>query len=238
MHSLLVLLRADPLFIFIVIGIVLAISAVGFYFSRKMVVLRNLRRAQGKQIRDFKDGDKGKISGHVVFAGETIYAPLTGRKCSYYYVLVEEYRSNGKSGSWHKIIEEERQGDVVLRDASGYAIIDTGKTMCYLVPDAKFESGSFNDPTPVLENYLRANNINPETWMGFNKKFRYREGILEKDEICTVSGEGQWNETKDHAINIPSPKVLVMTINTEEEKVYLTDDPEVAIGIGDVSGNE
>ncbi len=218
--------NVSPEVLIVIFLVFITIAIIYTYFSKRAVVLRNLEKAKEKKIINYTDGEKGKITGKIIFAGETLNAPLTGRKCSYYYVLVEEYRSGGKSGSWHKVIEDEKKGDVVLFDETGYAIIDTRFSMCYLVPDAKFESGSLNEPTKVLSDYLASKNIDETGFFGFNKKLRYSEGILEQDELCAVSGEGQWNLAKDHGVNIPSEHILVFTSNNpDHEKVYLSDDP-------------
>jgi hypothetical protein len=96
--------------------------------------------------------------------------------------------------------------------------------MTYLVPDANYSSGAFDDATPELEEFLSIYNLKSTGMFGFNKKLRYREGVLEKDEMCAVLGEGQWNETKDHNLKLPSVKVLVVT-TLQQEKIYLSDDP-------------
>jgi hypothetical protein len=207
------------------VGVVIGLIAIAIivYFSRKAVVLRNLRQADKKTIASFADGDKGKISGKIVFSGQILTAPLSGKKCVYYYILVE--RRDGKN--WKKLFEEEKKADVVVTDGTGFAIIDTRFTMSYLVPDTSLDSGTFEDPTPKLKNYLSGINIDTQGLFGLNKTLRVIEGVLEENEDCTVSGTGQWNLSADHKIRIPSNKILVMTVSDpENEKVYITDDPE------------
>lgn len=223
--------RTDPNTFFYSMIAIIAIAIISWIFSRKAVVLRNLRLAKEKKIVNFTDGDKGKVIGNIVFAGETLTAPFSGRKCSFYHVIIEEYRSGGKHSYWYLLHEDEKKGDVVLHDGTGFAIVDTRFTMSYLVPDVKYESGRFSseDVPMAITHYLTANNIDDTTFLGFSKTLRYFEGILEKDEICTVSGEGMWNLAKDHGLKISSQHVLVMTTeDAEREKVYLSDDPEAA----------
>jgi hypothetical protein len=224
MMCFIVLLRIDPTFMLFITGLILAGSAVVFYFSRKAVVQRALQKPGIKHIASFADGDSGKVVGEVVYAGKTIRAPLSKRKCSYYHVLVEEYRRSKSGGFWYTLVEEEDMGDVVIDDGTGYAIIDTGKTMCYLIPDANYTSETFEDATPVLEKFLERHKTKSTALFGFNRTLRYKEGILEEGEMFAVAGEGQWNETQDHKLNLPTKKVLVITAQ-DEEKVYLSDDP-------------
>lgn len=131
--------------ILIPIGFVLLIG--GFmiaksYFSRKAVVRRKLRKAAGVKISDFPTGDIAKIVGHVEITGDALIAPLSGRKCAYYHVLVEQLVSNGKSSYWKKLIEEEVSGTFVIRDKRYRAHIDSSsKLKTYLIQDMKFSSG-------------------------------------------------------------------------------------------------
>jgi hypothetical protein len=217
--------KTDPMIIIIVLAGMSLIWFLAVYFSKRNRILRSLKGKELKQIGNFSDGDNGKIIGKVVFAGETLYAPLSKRQCVFYHLIVEEYRSTGKTYSWVTIFEEEGYGDVVVSDGTGYAIIAVDKSMNYLVPDSNYTSRSFNTMKPELKQILARHNVDPTGFLGFSKSLRCSEGILEKGELFTVAGEGQWNETKDHGLNISSSKVLVI-IPQKNEKVILTDDPE------------
>lgn len=224
-----ILLKTDmgPYWLFI--SILVFIGSV-FFFTRQTRVLRGLKNTGIKKIRNFQDNDIGKISGRVVFAGETVNAPFSKRPCVYYHVIVEEYGYYGRSKNWHTIIEEERKGDIVMNDGTGYAIIDSNDALTYLVPDALYESGSEVELTDSLAAFLARHNVDSKGFFGFDKTLRYTEGILQKGEVFTVSGEGQWNLSKDHNLNIPAANVLVI-IPGKAERVFLTDDPD-AIATG------
>lgn len=209
----------------IIFLIILLIIVIAFYFTRRARVIRALKNTGLKRIRDFQDNDQGKITGTVVFAGDTIYAPFSKRKCVYYHVIVEEYSRRGKSKNWHTIIEEERKGDIVMNDGTGYAIIDSNDALTYLVPDAHYNSNGIEKLTDTLEEFLSRHNVEGRGFFGFHKTLRYSEGILEKGEVFTVSGEGQWNLAKDHKLNLPTAKVLVI-IPGKAERVVLTDDTD------------
>lgn len=220
-------LRADPQITLLIFCGVILIGLIGYYFSRKLVVLRALHEKNVKKIINFSDGDTGKIVGKVVFAGETLIAPLSKRKCVFYHIIVEHYQYRNRTRYWHKIIEEEEAADVVLSDGTGFAIIDANNSMSYLVPDANYSTSSSKTMTPELQKILDRHKIDSKGFFGFSKTLRCSEGILEKGEIFVVAGEGQWNETKDHNLNLPVPHVLVI-VSGKEEKVFLTDDPEAS----------
>ncbi len=70
--------------VLIAIAVIVVLCAVlGYYFSKQQVIARGLKRAKGRVIAEFIDGDNGRITGKVVLAGKTCIAPFSKRKCSY-----------------------------------------------------------------------------------------------------------------------------------------------------------
>ena len=181
---------------FIFIGIVLLVVGIIVFltnfYSKKAIVRRHLRKAVLKNISSVAEGEVAKISGRVELTGPPLTAPLSGRKCAYYHVLVEQQVNTGKSSHYKKVIEEEVAGQFGIRDGRSCARIDTSQVESYIVDDAKYSSGIFNDPTEVLEQYLSAHNLKSEDFMGFNKSMRYKEGILEEGELISVLGKAKW----------------------------------------------
>lgn len=205
----------------ILVIVVLTIIILSKAFSKKTIVLRKLKRTPSKKIRDFRNGDMAKIVGEVEFTKLPLKAPLSGRECTYYYVLVEKQVSNGKSASWKKIIEEEITEDFIIREGENIALIDTNIVKSYLVPDKKYKSGFLNDATSNLESYLHKHGLESKGLFGMNKTLRYREGIIEAGETVAVVGTGQWTEVSKE---FPNKRILKIAAKPENP-VYLTDDP-------------
>lgn len=208
------------------VGIVItAIVIISLYYNKKAIIKRKLKKAVGKKISDFISGDIAKVVGKVEFAGEPLIAPLSGRRCAHYYVLVEQQVSSGKSSHWDKIIEEDVAGKFVIRDGRYYAHVNYQNVKSYLVEDKQFSSGFRNDATPELERYLNAHGQKSEGYFGWNKTIRYKEGVLEEGELIAVVGRGEW-KTADQ-VQLPDTYDRVLEISaTEKEPVYLSDDPE------------
>jgi len=204
-------------------GIIVA----AIFFSKKAIVKRALKKAPLMQISQFMGGEAGRITGKVAFVGHVLNAPLSNRRCSYYNVVVEEYRSSGKSGHWHTIINEEVAGDIVLAQGNQYALIDKTAIKSYLLPDANFKSGTFNNATPELEAFLAQRGYKSTGLIGLNKTLKYSEGVLEENETFTVSGIGNWMTSKPAGVKIPASRFLLVTPG-EKGVVYLTDDPKIA----------
>jgi len=210
----------------IAIGVVILIVVLtSFYFSKKAVIKRKLKKAIGKKISDFISGDIAKVVGKVEFVGEPLIAPLSGRRCAHYYVLVEEKVSSGKSSHWNTLIEEEVAGKFVIRDGRHCAHINNQNVKSYLVEDKQYASGFGNDAAPELERYLIAHGQKSEGVFGWNKTIRYKEGVLEEGELIAAVGRGEWKSAEQAQLPDTFERVLEISA-TEKEPVYLSDDPE------------
>lgn len=215
-----------------VVGFLILVGIIVFvcnYYSKKAVVKRKLKKAVDKKISSFVSGDIAKIVGKVEIVGEPIIAPLSGRKCAYYYILVEERVSTGKSSHWRTIIEEEVSGSFLVRDGRYCAHINTQKVKSYIVQDRLYTSGFMEDATAVLERYLKVHGQESEGFLGFNKTLRYKEGVLEHGEIIAALGRGEWKNANSDQI---SENSRILEINsTEEAPVFLSDDPDTVRSI-------
>ncbi len=211
-----------PLTLFILLfgGIFL----IAYLFSKKARIRRRLKKFPFKYISDFVNGESAKITGMVEFVDVPLTSPLSGRSCAWYYVLVEQRVSSGKSSHWKKIIEEEVPGRFVLREGNRCALIDERKVKTYIVGDKQFRSGFMNDASEVLESYLNKHGINSVGLFGFNKAIRYKEGVLEEGERITVFGKGEWKEAAQLGLADIYGRVLHLRA-PDQDFMVLTDDP-------------
>jgi hypothetical protein len=213
--------------IFIIIGLVVVaiVVFISNYYSKKAIVKRKLKKAPGKKISDITSGETAKVTGNIQITGEPLIAPLSGRKCALYYILIEEKVHSGKSSHWDTLIEEEVTGSYVIRDGRNYAYINSKDIKSYIVQDRNFSSGFMEDATEVLEKYLSHHGKKSEGFLGFNKTIRYKEGVLEEGEMIAVIGKGTWRNPEQLNLNFSAGRILEIT-GSKEEPVYLSDDPE------------
>ncbi len=214
-------------YVFIAIGsaVVLAIVFFSWYFSKKAIVKRKLKRATYRRFTEIRRGEVAKLVGKVQFIDQPLKAPLSGRTCAYYHVLVEQRVSTGKSSHWKTIIEDEASSKFVLREGSRYAYIRSNKIKSYVVEDMKYQSGLWDDAGRQLECYLSNHQIKSTNFLGFNKTIRYREGVLEDNEEVAVLGTGEWRNASD--IGLPPKLGRVLLIQSpQKDAVYLSDSPD------------
>lgn len=210
----------------LITGLIIWLS---YYFSKKSVVRRKLKKATVRRISNFVDGETARITGKVEFTGKPLTAPLSGRPCAYFYVLIEQQVSTGKGAHWQKYIEEEVAGKFGIRDGKHCAIVDCNKVKSYIVQDRKYSSGFMHDAPENLERYLSRYGKDSTNMLGWNRTLRYREGIIEEGETISVLGKGEWKRAEQDQWSDDYGKVLMIR-PPEGTPVYLTDDPTVLPG--------
>lgn len=172
-----------------------------------------------------QNGETVKVVGTIVPMEELLVAPLSQRECAHYFVEVEQKKSSGKNSHWDTIIQREVTSKFLIRDEDHYALIYGHRVKSNIVIDRNYTSGTFNDATEVLEDYLREHGHQSEGFLGFNKSLRYKEGVLEANESISVLGVGNWKSAKELGLPEKYDKVLVITA-ANGEYVYISDDPE------------
>ena len=205
---------------FVVVGII----ALRYFFSKKAIIRRKLKKAPYRSLSRFKTGDIGKVIGKVEFAEEALIAPLSGRECAYFHVKVEERVKSGKSHYWKTIIEDEDTINFLIREEDKCALVEDHHIRSYIVQDRNYSSGFLNDADANLEKFLQRYSRESTGFLGNNRTLRYQEGILELNEEVAVMGEGDWKEASE--FGLPEGLGQVLSIKgVDQGYVYLSDDP-------------
>src|ERR1043166_4733241 len=164
------------------------IIVLAVFFNKKARIKRKLQKMPLRMFSEVMTGEEAKICGTIHYSGKTVIAPLSGRKCSYYHFQVEQKVRRGKNTHWEIIVNEEAEGDVVIRDGRSYAHVKATGSKSYVVDDSKSNSGFMKDTSEHLEKLLTQRGIKSTNWLGMNKTIRYKEGVLEEGETVVVAG--------------------------------------------------
>lgn len=225
-----IILSGAPIVIVLVVAVIIGSIVLAVFFSKKAVIKRALKKAPYKRIHEVQPGEKARIVGRIVYAGQVLHSPLSKRHCVAYHVEVQELRRSGKSSTWVTVVNDEKRGDIVIHDGMGNALVDSQSVTTLMNQDAGFSSGTFNNATPELEEYLRTHGRTSTGFLGFNKNLRYKEGILEQNELVAAVGVGTWGSAQAKKLNLPNDLLLMMGPD-EKGKLYVTDDAKL-VGIG------
>lgn len=102
------------------IGAVVAL----FAFASGLHRTRIIEDTPTAKIRSAPQGFVELEGWSKLIPGPTIVAPLTGLPCVWYRYVIEEYRSSGKSSSWHVIQREISEHLFHLDDTTGQVVVD------------------------------------------------------------------------------------------------------------------
>lgn len=166
-------------------GVALAAS----YFSKERRIKRAIGKVQHMPIRQITGGGLVRAQG-VVHCLDTLTAPLSGRVCAYFEVIVEEKVTTGKSSRWRTVIREIEERDFLIDDGTGRARIEMVAVRAAVTKDLHWSSGTFTEPTPELERFLQRHGQRGQGWV-FNRTLRYREGAIEPGEMVAVVGHAE-----------------------------------------------
>jgi hypothetical protein len=202
--------------------------ALRFAFHRDRRIKRMLRRIVPTPIAEAPDGRAIKIVGELLCAGRSLTAPLSGRACAYYTVVVEEYRGGGKGGRWKEILREEKGVDFFLRDDSGTALVHfpaDGHVWPALVEDRRARVSPIFHADEALKRFLAERGRPVDGWF-VRRNQRAREGVLEAGERVAVAGTARWLPAPDGIGGgyREAGKRLVLQ-GSEQLGLFLSDDP-------------
>jgi hypothetical protein len=211
--------------IWAIVGGFVVIAVIASFFTGEAKTRRALRNAPRVTIAEFPEGTPARIVGRVE-EGEQLTAPLSGRPCVFYDAIVQQYRSSGRSGSWHTVIRESRGIPFALDDGTGRALVDPTAARLAVEKDSTTRSGTFDDATPTEEAFLARHGLRSQG-MIFNKRLRYREGALEIGETIAVCGIAVREPDPDAASRATGYRDALPT------RLRLTSSPKLALLISD-----
>ena len=217
-----------PVFMF---STIILIGLLSYYFSKKNRMLREFKKTRKKSINSIKRNEYAKIIGKAKHVGEPLVAPLSGRKCVYYHVVVEVKGDK----SWRKIIDDAKSQDFFISAASEMAIVKTSNLRAdskyiHLVKDFSKNSGFRKDAPENLEAYLKKHGKKSTGLFGVNKQMRYREGVIEIDENIAVKGMAEWESLSEPIKGYSYSKILTLT-GTKKQKLLVTDEPKALLRV-------
>ena len=165
-----------------------------------------------------------RLTGRIHQDAELLQAPLSGRRCVVYELVVEEL-SSGAPSIWQRLLDLRQACPFLLADDSGTARIDTaGPGFVALVHDrVGVTSGIYPGDHLELSKVLESSGLLPMTWLGRWKPLRYAEGVLELGELVTVGGNGAREiDPAGDRPSLRSPPQRLVIRGSEEEPLLIT----------------
>lgn len=217
-----------PVTMFLVMGF---FGILALYNTTKNTIIREFKKSRKKSMNSIRECEYVKVIGKAKAINDPLLAPLSGRLCVYYHVLVEVKGDK----SWRKIINDEKYQDFYIESQSEIAKVELTtlhKSMkrYYLVKDYKHNSGFRNDAPKQLEAYLELHSKKSTGLFGINKTIRYTEGVIEINETIGVKGIANRVTLKEPIVGYSYSKILTLT-GTKKEKLLVTDEPKALLRV-------
>jgi hypothetical protein len=214
----------DPLTLGLFGGAVLVSMVVGTLTDKERLLKRRLRKAPLRSIKHLPDRRWARYVGKVDAIAEPLLAPLTGRACTFWSVVVEEHGRN----TIRTVLRRDQGKDFCITDDSGTMLVRVEGARLAVARDGRFSSGVLKDPTPELERFLAQNGVKTKGWF-FNRKLTYHEAVIEPGEAVAVAGIAHAEAVPRTADRADGEAVMRLVLRGDRASpVLITDDPKLA----------
>ena len=215
--------------LFIASGVVMAMVVTARYFSRSNRARRRARRTEralAARQRTWISEAHGpvRVTGRIHRDAKLLEAPLSGRPCVAYELVIDEL-SSGSPSLWQRFLDLRQACPFLLEDDSSTARIDTaGPGFVALIHDrVGVTSGIYPGNHLELSMVLESCGVLPMTWLGRWRPLRYAEGVLEPGELVTVGGHGAREiDPGGDRPSVRSPPQRLVIRGSEEEPLLIT----------------
>jgi hypothetical protein len=143
----------------------------------------DLARAPAFSVAEMPEGVRGRLTGVVRQFAPDLEAPLSGHRCVYYHVVIQERR-----GGVHYDISSQQDAVLfVLEDRGHRAVIDPKHARFFAGIDHVSNSRAAFNASPAQLALLRHPSLTYRDWR-LTGSLRYREAIIGIDGPVTVAG--------------------------------------------------
>jgi len=214
--------------LFIAFGVMAMAVTAGYFSPRKRARRRARRteRALAARRRTWISEAHGpiRVTGRIQRDAKVLEAPLSGRRCVVYELVVDEL-SIGSPSLLRRLLDVRQACPFLLEDDSGTARVDTaGPGFVALVHDRVGVTGGVYPGNHLeLSKVLESWGLLPMTWLGLWRPLRYAEGVLETGELVTVGGNGAHEiDQGGDSPSLRSPPKRLVIRGSEAEPLLIT----------------
>lgn len=219
------------------VGTILSFVLLVAYARSREKGLKDLAHEPVQPLAQVGDLQRCRVTGHVLgpFGQPVMLAPLTGRPCVYYEVVVQKSRRTKQGTRWSEILRETCAVPFAIHDGTGRAIIDPYQHAgVWLVRDAQQYSAGAHTTTPAQQALLDRHGAAPPGWL-FDPTLRYLEAVISVGELVTVLGQGVREPDPDGppaADYRGLPAMRLRMAGAPDRLLVISDDPAATLSRG------
>ena len=174
-----------PVFVLLIAALALA-----FLLSRLLRLLAQFRRIQRipvSAIALLPGSGQAAVTGNA--SGEHLSSPFAAMPCVFWSIEVQEYRSNGRSGSWRTVLARTSHAPLLLDDGTGEVQIEAAGAALFLQDRFTAQQGMFGGLNQSTLDALEHLGVRTRTWIGTTRRLRIRERQIRHGERVFALGE-------------------------------------------------
>jgi len=198
---------------------------------------RGPERHPRARIREIRDG-LVRVTGQVWSHGELLCAPVSGRPCVAFHVLVEErlpFRT--QDNGWTVLLDLQDARPFSVVDDSGQATVDTSGPMELALKGMRGPMPRFDPANRAqlerVKRLLESRGFATRTSLGLPRTLLYEETIVAEAQRVSVDGFGIHEVTLDGDRRGPREPERVVLRGTPDEPLLISDPSEVPEATGE-----
>lgn len=158
--------------------------------------------------------------------GQTLQSPFTKNDCLYYHYTIEEFRRQGKRSRWVTLQEHTEAQPFLLRDDTGTVLVDPTGAEVAIPQDYQSGSRLGIDPRPEVQDFLRAEGIAFEGWLGANKQMRFTEYYIALRDRLFILGTAGDNPHVAEGTGVDNAADIMIGRGGTGAEFYISDSSE------------
>jgi hypothetical protein len=200
------------------------------YVRKDARQMRALQRMHALTISAVQEGLRTKIIGRLRYGQEHLTAPLSGRRCACYRIIMSVIGNEGGGENDIGELDDVQGVDFWVEDGSGKALVRLmGPIQLLVVDDVHCWRGSsvLRKATPELEELLERRGVS----RFFSRPVEYFEGLLKEGDKVAVFGVAHFETESEpsgaHAYREPAQHMVI--VPSQEEGLIVTNEPSVLV---------
>lgn len=169
-----------------------------------------------------------EVYGQIGLAkGELLKTPFSGANCVYYRYDIQRWQQSKHGGHWVSVKKGSAGTPFFLKDETGAVLVDPAGAEVEIPLDRAFESGRGKDLPQIAIDFMEANGVHHENFLGMDRKMRVEEYCISPGDTLYVMGTAGDNPFAEAAAEHTAD---IMIQKGRNEKIfYISDKPEKEI---------
>jgi hypothetical protein len=155
------------------------------------------------------NGEVIRVKGIVQLPGKSLIAPLSGRICAFYTVIVRQYWNRARSDLKGYQLEETRCGDLAMLCEDGtWVVIDAKKSENNIGNEYNYAYNFWSLDREALNLFLQKFGKKYDPVVALGERIEASEKIIIAGDLLWAAGKAEWRDSGDLNFALPVKRYL------------------------------